>query len=297
MIAKWHVTIAKLSVQARLPLADQLRQVKRRLFGYAPDRSNIGSTFDDLAQLHRLMREHGQAFHGIVLEIGAGWFPVAGIIMRLLGAEKVLLTDITRNMDHATFMTARQIVLDRLDEVAERFGIDANRARSMVQDATTLEAMGLVYLAPFDVNSVADGSVDVIMSRACLEHIPVADLRWLMGALRPKLGPAGIMAHAVDHGDHLAYVDRSLSRLNFLTWTQAQHDLCWKLMRSGENRLRYQELAALFAGAGLDVVGSYGLVHEPSRVQVPHLKLQPPYDVMSAEELATLTTWFVLRAG
>ena len=295
MIERWKLHVAKTALRERLPLRRQARQLKRRLRGYEPDPSNIGSTLEDLARLAAVMGRRGLRFHGTVLEIGAGWFPLAGILVRTLGAERVLLADIEPHMDATTFRAARATALSRTDRIAELFGIAADSVRQLLATAESPSDIGLEYRAPFDLSAIPNGSVDIVMSRACLEHIPVPDLRRLMADLRPKLAPDGIMAHAIDHGDHLAYADRSINRLHFLTWSEARHKIVWRLMKGGENGLRDGEFARLFADAGYEVLASEGEVHEPTLRGIGRLQFRPPYDGMAPEELATLTSWFVLR--
>lgn len=296
MIARWHLSLARRAVMSRIPFADALRRIKRRIRGYQPNQSNIASTFYDLRRLYNLMRANGVYFRGTVLEIGSGWFPIAGIIARLAGAERVILTDITSYMDEQTFLTARQIVLDRLDEVAAAFDIDPHAARGTLMEAPTPEELKLTYLAPFDMTDVPDASLDLVMSRACLEHIPVTDLEILVAGLRPKLSRDGFMAHAIDNSDHFSHIDPTISRVNFLSWSEAKHHLIWQFAKGGENRLRHHEYADLFRRTGYGVIGDDAFVHDKVLQSLSSLKISAPYNRMTAEQIATVTSWYVLRA-
>ncbi|MGC2414140.1 MAG: class I SAM-dependent methyltransferase [Stellaceae bacterium] len=242
------------------------------------------------------MRANGVHFRGTVLEIGSGWFPIAGIVARLAGAERVFLTDITPHMDQQTFLTARQIVLDRLDEVATRFDIDPNAARGRLIDAGTPKELELIYLTPFDITAVPDGLLDLVISRACLEHIPVPDLEVLMAGLRPKLKRNGFMAHAIDNSDHFSHIDPTVSRVNFLTWSEAKHRLIWQFGKGGENRLRHHEYADLFRRAGYAVVGADALIDGKVLEDLSTLNMSAPYNCMRAEQIAAVTSWYVLKA-
>ena len=295
MSMNWQLFVALKAVKSRLPFGEALRRFKRRKVGYRPHPSNIGSTVEDLARLYALLHAQGGRMSGTVLEIGTGWFPISGILARLAGAERVILTDITPHMDALTFATAREIVTERLDQLAPLFGFDATAARATLAEAHTPEALGLDYHAPFRLDAIPDRSIDVVISRACLEHIPVPDLRGLMAGLFGKLRDDGFMIHAIDNGDHLAQIDRGISRLNFLTWSEGKHALIGRLMLTGENRLRHQQYAELFREAGYRVAAEDRFIHEPTRQQVGALALVPPYDSMTPDELATVTSWFMLR--
>lgn len=295
MSMHWQTFVALKAVKSRLPFGEALRRLKRRNVGYRPHPSNIGSTVEDLARLYALLHAQGGRMAGTVLEIGTGWFPISGILARLAGAQRVILTDITPHMDALTFATARDIVTERLEQLAPLFGFDAAAARATLAGATMPADLGLEYHVPFRLDAIPDRSLDVVLSRACLEHIPVPDLRALMAGLRAKLRDDGVMMHAIDNSDHLAQVDRGISRLNFLTWSEWKNTLIRRLMRDGENRLRHQQYAALFQETGYRVVGEDRFIHEPTREQVGGLALVSPFDTMTADELATITSWFVLR--
>ena len=295
MISPRHIYIAKQAIKLRLPFANTLRRMKRSTSGYRPNAGNIALTFADLIRLNKLMRVNGERLHGTVLEIGTGWFPINGILAHLAGAERVILTDITPHMDQDTFMTAKQIVMEQLDEHAAAFGIDAASARARLLPAKVPQDLGLDYQAPFDITKLEAGSLNVVMSRACLEHIPVPDLRSLCVALRPCLRPDGFMAHAIDNTDHLSHFDPSITRMNFLTWTEARHRTLWRVIGGGENRLRHHEYASLFEQAGYTVVAEDALLLDKDLNGLKGLRLMPPYDVMKAEQLAASTSWFFLR--
>ena len=294
MFRKWHRRIALGAIKSRLPFIPTLRRWKRRLNGYEPHPANIGSTLDDLTQLYRLMHTHGRRFHGTVLEIGTGWFPVAGIVARLAGADRVILTDIVPNMDNETFLTAVRIVIEQIDDISKRFDLDPDTARSFLERARIPADLAMIYNAPMDLMNLPDGSLDIVMSRACLEHIPVSELKALMALLFGKIREGGIMAHAIDNSDHLAQVDPTISRLNFLTWTTGKHRVISYLRNGGENRLRHHEYANLFRQAGYSLIASEAFIPENVLSCVPSLRLVEPYSSMTAEQLAAVTSWYVV---
>jgi Methyltransferase domain len=129
-----------------------------------------------------------------------------------------------------------------------------------------------------------------------LEHIPPDDLVELFSILRPKLKPDGLMLHVVDNSDHMEHRDKSISRLNFLTWPSGRHQLINRWMQGGENRLRHHEYKELFKRAGFKLVHEHSDVHAATEQAVENLRprLQPQYAAMSSQQLATLTSFFVL---
>jgi hypothetical protein len=207
------------------------------------------------------------------------------------------LTDITSNMDQQTFLISKEIVLDRLDEVATAFNFDPQAARQTLVGARTPKELEMTYMVPFDLVAVPDASLDLVMSRACLEHIPVVELEALVAGLRPKLKRDGFMAHAIDNSDHFSHVDPTLSRVNFLTWSEAKHRLIWQIGQGGENRLRHHEYADLFRRTGYEVMGTDAFIHGKVLEDLSTLNMTAPYNRMKAEQIAAITSWYVLRAS
>lgn len=279
----WRWKVGRQAVLARVPFGQGLRRAKRKLFGYAPDPANLRDTMDGWTQMrHGLERANGRLEGATILEIGTGWFPTIPILQCLAGAKRVIMSDLHPHLDDVSFAAA----LDFLRQACP----DEPRLREI----RTRRDLPLTYLAPFDVDALPDGSIDLVTSRTVLEHIPPEDLRGLLQALRPKLSPGGLMLHLVDHSDHLEHADKSISKINFLTWSDRKHRLVNRLTREGENRLRHHEYPGLFAEAGYRVLLEEDQVHEPTRRLAPSLPLQPRYAAMTAEQLATMSTLYVL---
>jgi len=169
--------------------------------------------------------------------------------------------------------------------------LPANRTLHAID---TIDDLPITYLAPFDPSAVPDGSVDFVISRTVLEHIPPDDLVNLFLALRPKLSPQGLMIHLVDHSDHLEHTDKSLSKINFLTWSVRKHAFVNSLTREGENRLRHHEYLPVFEMTGYQLVTTIADVHEPTRAIAKSLPLVAPYSDMTSDQLATLSSLYVL---
>lgn len=279
----WRLKVGRQAVLTRLPFGYQLRHAKRRLFGYAPDPGNLRETLEGWAQMRRALERTGGAVEdGVMLEIGTGWFPTIPVMQCLAGARRVYMSDLNVHLDEVSFGATLEFLRSALP------------GEPRLQEVHAQADLPLTYLAPFDVNDLPDGGVDVVTSRTVLEHIPPADLLGLLKALRPKLSPRARMVHLVDHSDHLEHADKSISKINFLTWPERKHALVNRLTREGENRLRHHEYPALFAEAGYRVVLEEDQVHEPTRRLAKSLPLQPRYAAMTAEQLATMSSVYVL---
>jgi hypothetical protein len=270
-------------VLSRVPFGQTLRRIKRRQFGYAPDPANLLETLSQLTQIKQALQAHGRTFEGAtVLEIGSGWFPTIPIMLALGGVERVLMSDLNRHMDDVTFAATLSFLRSVMPENASL------KAISRFSD------LPIRYLAPFDVDDIADGSLDVVVSRTVLEHIPPNDLSRLLKSLRPKIAARGLMVHLIDHSDHLEHTDKSISKINFLTWSRSKHALINFLMREGENRLRHHEYQGLFEAAGFEVLSASAQIHPPTRELATILPLAAPFAAFSPDQNAALSSIYVL---
>jgi hypothetical protein len=281
----WRLRVAKAAVVNRLPLRAGLRRAKRQLFGYAaPIGDNLQHTLADYAQMTAMLDSLGRTFaRAAVLEIGSGWFPTIPLVLARDGARHVYLTDVTPNMDEATFGAAAAFIAKRLQ------WHDVHSTRFADYPFT--------YLAPFDADGVDDGSLDYVISRSVLEHVPTDELPALLAPFRTKLRASGLMLHLIDHSDHLAHGDPSLSMINFLTWSPQMHRTVCRIAGGGENRLRHHEYRRIFEDAGYEVVAIRAKPNERALRQLPALRLAPPYSTMAPDELAVLRSLYVLRAA
>lgn len=279
---RWPIRVIKLSVLGRLPFGDGLRRLKRQWFGYEPDPRNLRDTLDNLGQMRAALGRLDRSFKSAtILEIGSGWFPTIPIMLCVEGAGRVLMTDLNVHMDEVTFATTLKFLKN---EMPTEKGLQGKEA---------IGDFPIKYLAPFKLADVPDGSLDYVISRTVLEHIMPSDLESLLAALRPKLSKSGLMVHLVDHSDHLEHSDRSISKVNFLTWSARKHALVNWLTKEGESRLRHHEYLPLFERAGYEVLSATSAVHEETLKRVPSLPLVMPYADMTAEQISTLASLYV----
>jgi hypothetical protein len=280
------------AIKARMPLADMAQQAKRAIAGYRPDESNIRSTLNSLRKLKGLMDRHGVELKGaVVLEIGSGWFPVIPIILKLGGAKTVYLSDIVRRIDTNTFETARRIVAQNFLALGVDFGWQADA----FQHLSLVRLEDFSYVTPFRPEIFENASLDLILSRTVLEHVPVTELRVLLSKLRSKMKSNGHAAHNIDNSDHYEHGDKTISRVNFLTWTERRHRfIYWLAGNNGENRLRHHEYAALFRETGYCILDELANIDPETLKLLPKLSLQEPYRSMRPEQVAALGSNFLL---
>lgn len=279
----WKAHVLKLAILGRVPFGRSLRKIKRRLFGYAPDEGNLRNTLENLDDMKNAVEKAGRSFVGAtILEIGSGWFPTIPIMLSASGARRVILSDLTPNLDRTTFAATLDFLRPYLKE------------RPGAAEKSSMQDFHLEYLAPFRADLIPDGSIDFIISRTVLEHIPTSALQNLLAQLRPKLAPNGLMVHCIDHSDHLEHKDKSISKINFLTWSERRHRFVNWLTREGENRLRHHEYRKLFAQSGYETVFESGQPHPATVEWAKKLPLQNHFAQMTPEEVSILSSVYLL---
>ncbi len=280
----WKLQILKKTITERLPFKDKLRLVKRKLFGYPPNPSNIDLTLRNYSRIKEVARQNGLNFkNSVVLEIGSGWFPTIPIMLSLEGAKKIFMSDLNPHMDEITFTeTTKYLKL--------QFPKDKK-----IQGLNSFNDLPINYLAPLKVEEIDDSSLDIVISRTVLEHIPKKGLTNLFSALQPKMAKHGIMIHLIDHSDHFEHKDKSISRINFLTWSVRKHAFINYLIKDGENRMRHHEYKPLFENSGYEVIDEIAEINKESLEISKTLNLSYPFANMTSEQLAILTSIYVLR--
>ena len=161
------------------------------------------------------------------------------------------------------------------------------------------ERLGIAYLAPRDARNtgLAAESIDFVSSTDTCEHIPEDDLARIFRECHRLLRPGGAFSCRIDLQDHYAYFDRSLSKYNFLRYSEG----AWRLVNSPlhfQNRLRSPDYLQLVRGAGFEV-----LVERPSGPgkdgleKLRRMPLAPRFrNGYTPEELGVTVLSFVARA-
>lgn len=193
-------------------------------------------TLDALAGIARRIVADYRAVTGTaptsVLEVGAGRDLAVPIALRALGVQKIIACDVER--------------LARLDLIRHAGARLGGRYNSW----DDLARWGIEYRAPYHVSD--DGTeVDCSCSNEVLEHVPVGQLVTLLKGLRAVT--KGVTTHSIDYSDHYARSDKSVSRLNFLRYSDEQ----WRPFNSGRqyvNRLRHSDYLRMFRDAGFTIL-------------------------------------------
>ena len=240
----------------------------------------------------------------VVLEIGSGWEPIIPLLYVVCGASRIYLTDLNRLCSAWSVQGAidallrnKAKVMQRLEASQERFdrAVKWDPFKTGVDDG--FARLGMTYMAPCDCRqlNLATGSIDVVSSRAVLEHIPPPVIDGIQKEAYRLLKPDGVCCHFVDPSDHWQHHDRSITRINFLRFSDFMNSLAHFNGMNYQNRLRHPEYTASLKSAGFKLIREEREVDAASLAALPAMKLARRFQNYSPEDLATVTS-FLLAA-
>ena len=188
----------------------------------------------------------------VCLELGCGWVLSHALVCYLLGARKVIATDIVNQAFPQSLALAvskaiasmPQDLLSPFEDHAllrERF----NRLREIPRfDFAALRNLGVEYVAPIDfANTKLDEPVDFIYSISVLEHVPCKHVVPLLQNLVSTLSDGGTMIHCFHLEDH-----QNLSQQPFAFLSIPAEQFPPTLQSDRGNRLRRSEWEQIFSG-------------------------------------------------
>ncbi len=186
--------------------------------------------------------EHGPGTplaDAVFYEFGVGWDLAIPLSYASLGVGRQVLVDIRPSarveLVNDSLSRLERDPIQSLAELEERFGIE--------------------YLAPCDARAteLPAESVDFVSSTDVCEHVPEDDLAAIFRECFRLLRPGGAFSCRIDLQDHYSYFDRSISRYNFLRFSEGT----WALVNSPihfQNRLRAPDYLRLVRDAGFELV-------------------------------------------
>jgi len=298
----WKAKWAKDSLKAFLPFQPLLRAAKRKLQPYESNPANDDYAFLQGLQMIQLLREAGADLRGAsLLEVGSGWKPIVPLLFSAAGCRPIILTDQEVLMDRQTFAATAAYLGSRACEIAEALGVEAEVIEAHfsrpIPDSLSgaCEAYHVHYMAPYDMDQIPSGSVDIIESRAVFEHISEKLLNQLLADCRRILSPSGMMCHCIDNSDHWEHQDKSIGRINFLQYPDEAVTILGLNPQNFQNRLRHYEYRGIFESLGFHVVRESSEVDESALRDARTMKLCARYRDVAPEELAILSSYFAVR--
>jgi len=223
-----------------------------------------------------------------LMEYGPGDVPGMALLFHAHGAEQVFCVD---RFPMVNWSEKNRAILERLHdglsgEPQRRAATWLQRARASADGA----ADGVTYLVTPSGLSGLRGAVDLVVSRAVLEHVD--DLAATFTDMHQALCAGGVAIHQVDlksHGLHRR------NPLDFLTWSPR----LWSLMHGHKgvpNRWRVDRYRALVDELGFELLRLEATtLAAPQQIAAVRPHLAAPFRGLSDADLSWLGFWLVMR--
>jgi hypothetical protein len=221
------------------------------------------------------LSSHGPVQDMVCLEVGSGWVLSHALVFHLLGARKVIATDLLPHAHMRVLADAlRQAVTSLPRDVLAPFS-DHSRIRERMDNLLqidnfsfdALKSIGIEYVSPVDLaRQKIDVKVDLVYSLSVLEHVPCEDVPPLLANLGEMLSPGGAMLHAIHLEDHRDFSNHPFA---FLSLPQALYSRDQQSVRG--NRLRRSEWVRLFqnvAGTTTKTIFAYHRRNRPLPTEI-----------------------------
>jgi len=301
---RWYLRSALDNLKGVIPGQSLLRDCKRRLIPYKACAGRADATIAEGIQLIDFVRSSREIAGAACLEVGVGWEPLIPFLFSLCGARKVYMTDLNRLCSPQTVASALEALRRNQNAIARGLRLDAGAlARQLSEAPTDMDELfrlyRLEYLAPCNCASLPleHHSLDVIYSRAVLEHVPPQVIEQIFVESRRVLNDSGLMCHFIDPSDHLQHHDRSISRIHFLRFSDAAFRIVCLNPLNYHNRLRHSEYVRMLERTGYEILKEERNIDQPAVVFAKTQKLAPKFRGFSPEDLATVDSFFLARVA
>lgn len=198
----------------------------------------------------------------VFFEVGTGRAPNVPLAYWLMGAEKTITIDLNPYMKEELARESVEYLQRHREEVEGLFGpfLDPGRFATLLdyfnkapfELSAFLKLCGIHYIAPGDASNtpLPTGCVDYHTSYTVLEHIPPELVVRILQEGNRLVKRQGLFVHRIDYSDHFSHADRSISRINFLQYSESK----WKHYAGNRfmymNRLRHDDFLDLFRSSG-----------------------------------------------
>jgi Methyltransferase domain len=215
------------------------RREAKRLAGFSKRLDLCAAQFAHLLHLSG----HGLLRGKVCLEVGSGWVLSHALVCHLLGAKRVIASDL-EGLARPSYLTGAiqeavpYIVRDVLSPFEEHQEVRRRLDALLAVDLWTfpkLREFGVEYVAPVDLAKRPIGRpVDFIYSFSTLEHVPLDDVHALLQNLASDLAPGGAMIHCIHLEDHQSIADAPFAFLGEPSYSKSDEiERGNRLRRSG----------------------------------------------------------------
>jgi SAM-dependent methyltransferase len=183
----------------------------------------------------------------------------------------------------------KSLIVERL-RVREKTFDESMSCDASLDVDEALQRLRLKYLAPCDCQhlDLPAESLDVIVSRAVLEHIPPPVIDNIFSESFRLLKPGGLVCHFVDNSDHWEFRDKGISRVNFLKFSDSAFRWTCLNKQNYQNRLRHPEYREMLLKAGFRVIREERKIDSRALTAIENLPVDQRFRSFANEDLAAI---------
>ncbi len=222
-----------------------------------------------------------------VLELGTGWHPIVPIAFFLSGAKEIVtvdLRDLIRKENIETLIAwflryeesgelKKFIPFIDQDRLQLLHAIDQNIEHLSVQDI--LAQLHIKHeIGDITQMNLQANSFDVMSSVNVLEHIYAEYLGEILQTMSELSTKGSFHYHSFGCYDHFYHIDKSISKFNFLQYSQKK----WRFIDNDiqpQNRLRVNQIGDLLRKVGFSVLAE--LHSAPNLEEYTKVKVHPDF--------------------
>jgi len=199
-------------------------------------------------------------------EVGTGHIPLVPIGFYLCGAARVITVDLHRRIDWDLVRDSLLWIAEHREDVWQLYDNLVSKSifnarfdlltRFAFDPQYFFKEANIDYMAPMNAADTGfpEDSIDYHFSVTTLEHISPQAIYDIFKEGRRVLKKEGIAIHFVDISDHFQHQDSSITRINFLQYSENE----WQRIAGNQfaycNRLRSNDYLSLFEKLNFNVI-------------------------------------------
>lgn len=223
-----------------------------------------------------LQKQDQDAFGKTFLEVGTGWMINTPIGLWLCGAEKTITVDLNPYLKEEFVQKLVNFILDNEKLILAMFrdvSIPSDLSNKLIslqnsnkKIADLLSLMNIEYIAPGNASSLPlkEKSVDYHISVNVLEHIKEDVIISIFQEGERVLKNDGLVIHIIDPSDHFSHSDSSISKINFLQFSDKKWEREYVNKFAYHNRLRSKDYQKIFSKLGMKIIYKNEIVDQQS---------------------------------
>jgi len=262
--------------------------------GFDPSR-RVGA----VKEMMQLCQDSNTLVEGkVLLEVGSGWHPVLPCAFYGMGVKKIVMTDIAENMRASYVRDTVEFFLEHSEEFSEMLAVPNHVLRQRWQEllfegedwVSHWQTKGIEYLAPCSFQNLRGrfGEMDIVFSNSCLGYIPADSLAEIIDNSYQLLKAGGRVLHNITVYDDYTGIDNSITRINYLYYSNSAWEKRYNSKIHYQNRLRPYVYKGMFENAGFKLLDDQYIMGDSGENEIDTSDLDAEFRELPDKEISCL---------